>query len=240
MIKVIAGVPVDNGANDEGDSARAWGLLQMVQYTAEPLCPPERFMAQWGWARRSPGQKPWDNRWNFTRDQLKCLVAGFVALGRHDLVRQLFWQHLLRLFFCQNFQRDYEGSWKFPWPHWFTNDRGEREFRAFDFADPLFLDDIWILIRGGRMWYFYFFGLIGIPLFWLRLGIMARSSKADVELNQLFADCFVAGRWAMKKFKEIPDWEISFRKYWCGWRLQCELAEKLIMLAKRERQWNTL
>lgn len=240
MIKVIDGVPVDNGANDQGDSARAWGILQLVQYTGEPLCPPERFMAGWGLARRSPAQIPWNNPWNFTRDQLMCLVAGFYVLGRYDLIRQLFWRHLLRFFFCQNFERDYVGTKKYPWPHSFINDKGEREFRWFDFADPLSFDQIWVLIRAGRLWYLYPFGIIGLPVFYVKLLLMNSKSHADVELNQLFCQCFIAGKFFIKMFKDIPDWELSFKKYWCGWRVSCEIAEKLIMLAKRERQWKTI
>ena len=240
MIKVVNGVPVDNAADDQGDSARAWGILQIVQFTGEPLCPADKFMAGWGVACRSPSQVPWNNPWNFTRDQLMCLVAGFEAVGRHDLVRQLFWRHASRLFFCQNIERDYEGTTKYPWPHRFTNDKGEKEFRAFDFADILFPDHIWHLILAGRMWYFYPFAFIGIP--WLAIGILVRiySDNRDFELNQLFCQCYVAGKWAMRMFKRIPDWEISFRKYWAGWRFQGEIAEKLIMLAKRERQWRTI
>lgn len=240
MIKIIKGVPVDNGANDEGDAANRWGLLQLVQFSTETLCPPERFMAGWGLARRSPEQQPWNNPWNFTRDQLICFVAGLEAIKRHDLIRQLFWRHFIRFFFCQNFERDRKGTKKYPWPHRFINDKGETEFRWFDFADPLFIDQICMLILGGRLWYLYPFVLIGNAVLFFRLKVTMKKDQSENELNQLFCQCWVTGRWAVRMFKKIPGWENSFKNYFCGWRNQCEIGEVLILSAKRERLWNRL
>ncbi len=227
MLKILDGIPVDNGANDEGDSACRWGLLQWADFTAEPMCQPERFMTGWGLCRRSPRQVPWDNPYNFTRDQLVPFVAGLWALGRQDLIRQIFWRHASRLFFCQNFERDAVGTTKYPWPHKFVDDDGKTKWRLFDFADPLLPDVIWYLIRAANLWPLYPFALIGVPWFIFSLSLHAKSEHK--EHNQVICQAAICGPYFIRNFVEmVPQWREDLRAYWSGWRNQPEISELII------------
>lgn len=180
----------------------------------------------YGKCMRYPFVAPWNNTKNFSRDQLIPLVAGLSALGDKYPAKRVFWSHARRLFFCQNFERDYPCSTKYPWPHTFTNDKGMKETRLFDFADPLMPDHIWHLIKCARIYYLYPFALIGIP--WLVLSIFFHGRSSHKEHNQMVSMVKVQGKWAIKLFKRwTPTWKEDLREYW-GSRNEIEYAEMII------------
>lgn len=185
---------------------------------------------------------PNTNPWNFTRDQLDCLVAGLYALGEHELIRKLFWAHLKRGFFCQNFDRDVLGSKKYLWPHEFFKDSKPNtvtflkkfnfktlrfestvpqkvrdlytmESRVVDWADPMF-GSIWHLIKGGKMWYFYWFFIIGIPI-WAFNVLVQRYAGIKSEQNQIFGQSFVNGKWGLRFYRWVnTSWDVQSARYW--------------------------
>jgi hypothetical protein len=230
------GYPVEQSF-DGMDSAVRIGILTVTNPSADNKRLIEAYVDSWGLCVRHPNHYPSSNKWNFTKDQLKCLVAGLVAVGRHDLVRKIFWAHVLRLGFCQNFQRDINKTYKFPWPHSaqdLTRDnandsrfyfKGEPEFRWFDFADPMLPNDWWFLIRGGRMWYFYWLSLVGIPFYILTLFIHAKSNHN--EENQAVSEAFVLGDWFVRLYKKINQrWRHRSLLYWLT-RKEIEYHEEL-------------
>jgi len=98
--------------------------------------------------RRHKSQVPWNNPKNCSRDQMLPMFTALALNGyKKDLFEQLF-NLIYRLGFYQNIERDYRGSRKYPYPHQFINDRGVREKRYFDFADPAQPSDFAIFLRG--------------------------------------------------------------------------------------------
>ena len=96
-----------------------------------------------GFPVRHPYQVPWNNAKNFTRDQAIPLMQVLSPSKIVSFLDQNKW-------FFPNFDRDYPGTAKRPWPHKFINDRGEPEFRWFDFADPMTPDfTAMALIKAG-------------------------------------------------------------------------------------------
>lgn len=172
---------------------------------------------------RHPDQAPHDNPWNFTRDQMIPFLAALNKMEMWLVARDIFWTHLKRGFFAQNFQRDYPGSYKFPWPQVVTEDGKKYAFRWFDFADPMMPDHISHLILCAKIRWLYPFLLIGIP--WLILISMYGHSKSShKEHNQILSQCVVLGPWALKLFKQmIPTWREDIMDYW-GSRNEIEYA----------------
>jgi len=83
-----------------------------------------------GFPVRHPFDTPWNNPRNFTRDQAIPLMWVLPPHKIQSFLDRNPW-------FFPNFERDYMGTAKKPWPHRFINDRGEPEFRWFDYADPM-------------------------------------------------------------------------------------------------------
>lgn len=113
------GFPVDQ-TGDGGDSSCWAGLLALFGED-ENLFP----YVNWDFGnvtQRHPFQPPWNSKDNFSRDQLIRLLAGLWRRGNYGIVRKLFWAHFRRGFFCQNIERDWPGSIKYPWPHEFYKD----------------------------------------------------------------------------------------------------------------------
>lgn len=218
LIRDEKGFILDN-SKDGGDSANRGGLLALAG-GFENL---DAYVDQDGWCVRHPYQYPWNNKYNFSRDQLIPFTAGLWKQEKHKTVRKIFWAHARRLFFAQNFQRDFPGSWKFPWPHSFTNDKGENETRSFDFADPLLPDSIWHLICCGRIYALYWFGIIGIPWFVLSLWVYCRFNDSDDE-GQIISQCRVQGQWAVDLYYS---WRsglyVKLSRYWVWRRNQEEI-----------------
>lgn len=219
------GLVVDS-TGDGGDSANRAGLLAICGKPENLWC----YVDSEGLCKRHPIQRPWNNPWNFSRDQLLAFTAGLKSQDNTDLARKILINHAKRLFFCQNFQRDVPGSWKFPWPHTFVNDRGEVETCNFDFADPLFPDHIWHLILCAELRSFYFFAVIGIPWFVVSLWYFCHFDTSDDE-GQILAQCQVQGKWAIRLYEK---WRTGFwgklKAYWFERRQMLEMAKLLFGL----------
>lgn len=217
--------PVDSTL-DGGDSSMRMGMLLLCGQTTACNVRLYEHELDSGILRRHPSQDPWSNPWNFTRDQLVPITAGLHRLGMESFCQRIFYAHAKRFFFCQNFERDYAGSKKFPWPHTFINDRGEPETRKFDFADVLMPDHIWHLILCARLWYLYPFAIIGIP--WFILSLYFHSISSHKEHNQIICQAKVNGKWAVKMFKFlVKDWRVDLWEYWAD-RNEREYAKLII------------
>lgn len=112
---------VDTFGGDGGDSANRMGLAALfnLRNKRENL---SQFEINPGYGTRHPKEAPWNNRKNFTRDQLIPYTAGLWKQRQYDVVRRIFWAHAKRFFLCQNFERDHFGSKKYLWPHEFFKD----------------------------------------------------------------------------------------------------------------------
>lgn len=224
MLKFDAhGILVDTQAGDGGDSANRAGLWALLGH-AQPL----DLFEQKGFLVRHPFQEPWNHPGNFTRDQLLPYVAGLWRQGEIKAARRVFWRHLRRGFFAQNLDRDQPGTRKKPWPHRYRDDRDERAFSWFDFADPLMPDHIFHLILCARLWPFYIFGIFGYP--WLLINIFGHGlfSRSDDE-GQILSQCLRAGRPFVAFYRFVkPDYRESLRRYWDERRRMGEIADALI------------
>lgn len=78
MIFDSLGLPRDNGATDWQDSARLAGLCVLFGFKDIPL---EKYIKGGKYVRH-----PSEYKYDFSRDQAICLMAGLYAQGRHDLV----------------------------------------------------------------------------------------------------------------------------------------------------------
>lgn len=212
---------------DGGDSANRAGLLALFG-SPEKL---HHYEVRPGWLCRHPFDEPWDNEYNFSRDQLLPFVAGCWKQGNHELVSRVFWAHAKRFFFAQNFERDYVGTKKYPYPHEFINDQGKLERRSFDWADPLDPSDIWHLILCAKIYWLYPFGVLGYPFLILSIIVHAYTNTSNDE-GQLISKCVVAGKpfvWLYKCLK--PDWHEALFQYWTVRRkmdAMCELITRSI------------
>ncbi len=214
---------------DQGDSAVRAGLLEIADLLIEDI---SQYEAYPGELVRSPYQFPWNNPGNFTKDQMKCLVAGLYKAGRHDIIRRVLYATIKRCFFMQNIDRDKPGSTKLPYPHKNYKDSnplattypfyakkqpnavlGEIESRTFDYADPMFPNDMWFLIKAAKAYELYWFAIIGIPFF--ILDMVLHSLGTHNEENQTICECYVNGRWALNLYKFINrKWQDISYKYW--------------------------
>lgn len=202
-----------NETMDGMDSAMRAGMLATCSFIGRIRMDLSRYEKFDGLLCRHPLHSPSDNVWNFTRDQLIPLTAGMYFQHQHDIVRRVFYAHLGRFFFCQNFERDKPGSTKHPWPETFVDDDGTTKRRIFDFADPLMPDHVWHLVRAGRIWFLYWLAPIGIPWFIGSLFFHSRSSHK--EHNQIICMAKVQGKWAVKLFKKmVPNWSHDVWEYW--------------------------
>jgi hypothetical protein len=229
MITDELGLILDS-RGDGGDSANRNGLVS----TFEPgQCLPLLKFVNKGICVRHPTQAPWNNPKNFARDQLIPLVSGLAGKHQHDTVKAIFWAHARRLFFCQNFERDEPGSTKYPWPHTFVNDKKETETRAFDFADFLFPGDVWHLIKCAKIYWLYWFALVGLPWFMADLYLHCQFNTDDDE-GQIIAKCKVQGQWALRLYAK---WRVNWdRKLWDYWKVRRDQIEIYQLLAKAVRQ----
>jgi hypothetical protein len=223
LIRSVRGYICDQ-TGDQGDSANRAGIMAAFGNSPEPLLD----YVHNGICARSPEAYPWTNSYNFSRDQMIPFMAGLNKQGHIKEARQVFWRHAARCFFAQNLQRDIPGSWKFPWPHDFINDKGEPEHRPFDFADPLLPNDIWHMIKCAKLYPLYWFGIIGIPVFILAMYIYCQNKENDDD-GQVLSQCLINGDWALKLFKKMKPWyQLSLTKYWTVNRNQKEICDMII------------
>lgn len=198
---------------DSGDSAVRAGLESI--FTGHPGKILDYVLAN-GNCVRSPWQVPWNNPNNFTKDQLKCLVAGLVAIGRHDICELILQAHEARGYFCQNIERDAVGSIKLKRPHAFYKDSKPDtttaamkfiwskfafepdhekldlsqiiETKMFDSADLMLPNDWEFLMVAAKRKEPGVFGL------WFHMqSIKTHAKSAHNEENQMFAECYVLG-----------------------------------------------
>ena len=187
-----------------------------------------RFYERRGRVHRHPTAVPADNALNCTPDQIKMWLMS--SEGNIPAVRRVFWMHVLRLGFSQDLQRDYRGSWKFPWKH-YTQDwnfkthekKGEPELRYFDFATPTLPAQWGMMIIKGKLYAFYPLLIISYLHHFINL-IVNRYQKSEV--NQLFAECRVLGTiplmlWIVANFKD------RLFQYWCD-RNEVQYAEIIV------------
>jgi hypothetical protein len=222
-----------NEHQDGGDSCVRAGLLAMMNPSEVNRDLLYKYEAAPGMFVRHPIQVPWNNKFNFTRDQMMCLLAGIKATGAHDLARRMFWSRLKAFCFSQSSERDVVGSKKWLWPHsnWkdsvptphtfkykTINDvviNGEVKFTAehkiADWADPLFPNHMGTIIIAGKMWYLYPLLVIAYPVHLLFLWLHSKSKH--YEENQMISECSIFGtKEILKKLK--PHWIENSRKYW--------------------------
>lgn len=215
---------IDNASRDGGDSANRAGLLALFG-SPEPL---GDYEASPGRLVRHPLDEPWNNPGNFSRDQLLPFIAGAARQKKFALIRRVFWAHVRRLGFAQNFERDAAGTRKFPWPHRFVNDHGRPEHRWFDFADPLSPSDLYHFVRAGRLWFFYPLAFIAWPILVLELvghGLFNRSNDE----GQMIAKAVVAGPFFVWLYKKVtPNWRERLRAYWTIARDQSEITDLIV------------
>jgi hypothetical protein len=214
------GFPVDQ-TKDGGDSAMRAGILGLfsMYFNQPPYENNQIWYENQGLMVRHPFDVPWNNSRNFTRDQMMCLIS----IMPKYVAKRVFWATIKRGFFSQNTERDYVGSKKYPWPHSFINDKGQKETRLFDWADPLFPHHVGhIALCTGSPWLYPLF-LLGVPL--LALSCIFNQGG---EQNQLQCMVKVAGPWWVKFYKYCyRHWEMDTRRYWDS-RNESEYAEMII------------
>lgn len=162
-----------------------------------------------------------------------------------DLLKTALFDHIKRCFFTQSIERDKIGSTKMLYPHDFYKDSNpisttyrrrfnietmsfERtilnrfdmdgndwpiESRIVDYRDFMFPNHMWMLIKAARYYPLYVFGLIGIPFFILML--LLHSFGKPNEENQMIAECYVNGKWALRLYRFLHRrWKTISFKYW--------------------------
>jgi hypothetical protein len=206
---------------DAGDSSMRAGMIMLTGMPKTFPC--YAYEIAPGNLTRHPKQFPWNNPRNFTRDQMLPLIAGLNAKGQWQIIERVMFATIKRFGFAQNFDRDKPGTAKYPWPHWFTNDRNVLEFSAFDFADPL-LPNVWgCLIIGARATYLYWL----LPICYLFHIISILSSKSHDEQNQIIAEMSFYGRLSFRLYMKLnTNWKKQNHEYWYN-RNEGEYADKI-------------
>jgi len=216
------GLPTDK-TGDCGDSAHFCGALASIfpQKGFGDLL--HNYLTPWGWLMRHPKRPPDNNILNCTRDQWTAWAAGcYHAKKAWPVILTLAWL-ILRLDLFQNIQRDYKGSWKYPWPHSFVNDKGLREKRAFDFADFLTPGGWCFGLKAGRIPLY----VILLPFFYLELVLFCVFDKGDDETNMIL-QCSVVGLGSLRVYKRLrKNWEKKLWRRWVASRDMIEIYEGL-------------
>lgn len=210
--------PVDQ-TFDGGDSALRAALLHLF------LGPRDlRVMYEDdGWLVRHPVAEPWWNPLNMSRDNSIPLIAALPP----EAVRRVFWRFAKRGFLGQNWQRDWPGSWKYPWPHKIAvgDPKDIGTWRLFDGPDIYTPDHAWHMITCGRIWWLYWFAVIGIP--WMVVSMYLHSLSSHREHNQIICMAYRQGPWAVRLFKWlVPAWKQDLLEYW-GSRNEIEYYEMI-------------
>lgn len=226
-------------SKDSGDSAVRAGLWSIFTKEADNI----EFYVRSGWGVRHPLQIPWNNPRNFTKDQLKMLVAGLFAVNRQDLARAIY-DNLKGSWFCPNVERDHVGSVKLKYPHSFYKDSKRTEqgytgvdvttvrmkwsWRKFRFVpdysklderqeiESKMFDGPDLLFPNDWEFLKVAAGLkqpSGVGLWFHRLALKIHARSSHNEENQMFAECFVMG--TLKEYVQInPRWRERSLKYW--------------------------
>lgn len=215
------GYPVDQ-TKDGGDSAVRHGILSLCGVATKSNEAYE-YGENTGMIVRHPNQVPWNNPKNFSRDQLMVFVGGLKASQSPRIAPQVFYAHLKRFFFAQNFERDHVGTTKYPWPH-----KVDGKWRLFDFADPLLPNHIGAIILSGRVRWTYPFLLLAYP--WHLFSLLFHSLGSHHEENQMIAECYIYG--TLKVYKRIhKKWKEVSEEYWKK-RNEIEYHDMLVKLVE--------
>lgn len=192
-------------------------VRQSIIIMASPCDPLEKIRIRRyekdGYGYRHPELPHANNKWNFTSDQLAMLIAGLHAIGDVKAIRRLFWKHFFRLGFCQNFQRDVKGTYKFPWPHKMKggDPKDNGKWRMFDFADLLSPSRWGMMVIGGELKWLYWTLPLCLWVHYKNINFTARSTHD--EMNQLIAECSLYN--SFDEFIErVTDWKSRSKHYW--------------------------
>jgi hypothetical protein len=212
-----AGFPVDQ-TGDGGDSNVRNCVLHLADRS---LANPRWFYIDKDFNPcRHPTDEPWNNPKNFSRDQLTMLIAVSTFENK-----EFFRAALKRCFFAPNFERDWPGSTKYPWPH-----KVDGKWRWFDFADVLLPNHIGMMIVAGKIWPMYWF--VPISYFFHILGMVLHKYSNHHEENQMLAECYVYG--TLKFYTWLnPRWNEVSEKYWAS-RNEREYHDLWIQVIERE------
>jgi hypothetical protein len=248
--KGYLGCPQESGKVDGGDTSVREGLVAIYQRPNKIL----DLVSSDGICVRNPWQEPWNNPNNFTKDQLKLLVAGLFAIGRKDLCLKIYEAHKTRGY-CQNSERDWPGSVKMKIPHAFYKDSKPdsrthpmkfsfRKFKfevdpadfdmsetietkLFDHADVLLPND-WEFLKVAA-------GIkspSGFGLWFHRQTIKNHANSDHNEENQMFAECFVMG--TLKEYFSINTrFNERNGKYWQIDRDEPEFHEMMLRIKQQ-------
>lgn len=240
---VTSSEPYVPGEGDGGDSCHFMGLY--VQATKDMSYPVLHYLDAHYQGRRHPTQVPWNNPDNFSRDQLMCLVGALYATGRHKSARRLLLGYLKRgLFIAQNSERDYVGSRKYPFPHYYYKDSKKSdgsidpttvkwkntlppdstiERSNFDSRDILMPERVGAMIVAARYYPLYWL----LPLSYLFAFVLILRKRYEVEDDDQGAyvsTMNVLGLLPLVK-RTDPNYLAKFEKYFCDWRNMRELYE---------------
>lgn len=204
---------------DGGDSACRTSLMAMCESRIDKDLLPLFYLQKANKLVRHPYQYPFYRHENFSRDQLLPMVAGLSVAGYDEIVRNIFWDHAKRYFLCQN-----DESYIYP---------GKKK-ELPDGRDILAPDHIWHLIVCGKMWYLYWFGIIGYP--WQMLSILwSAFIMKETEQNQLFCMVNMSGLFKIYiTLYGMDDFKKNMYDYFSGWRDQKEIADFVIEYAERK------
>lgn len=183
---------------------------------------------------RNKFQPPaWDNPLNVTRDQLTPFVCGLhLAEPQHSLFCRSVKEALsLGAPFAPNVERDVPGSTKYPYPHWFKNDRGEREFRWFDHADLLGSPLRYLIacLDGGGSKHPIKRAMAKASLLFsvvYKCLVSSHSKSYGGDDWQLLCLCLAIEPKFVKLYKRLhPNYIAAIDLYWCGWRQEFGFAK---------------
>jgi len=209
---------------DGGDSSVRAGILAMTDHPLAHAIDFFKYEIAPGEFTRHPTQVPWNNPKNWSRDQSLPFLAGLHAKGIIKPMERYFYKRMKAFFFAQNIERDYPGTTKRLYPHAVDN-----ETRLFDYADPLMPNHIGAMIKGAKLYRFYWF----LPLSYaFHYAALFFNRKATREQNQLIAESYLLG--TKKHFKKIcPKWVDASKKYWYD-RNEREYHDSLVEWMKND------
>lgn len=234
------GLPVDKD-RDAADSAVRMSILTSVDFAPATIDGLKILSyVQDGLIYRHPYQAPACNPNSTTRDQMVPVMAALWRIELTKEARSVFWATLKRFFFSQSSERDWPGSTKHIYPHQFykdskpdvttlpmkwnwktfkfettliSNEETSVEYKYFDHSDYLAPDVVWHFILCARLWYAYWFAILGYP--WLYLSIHFHAQGRHREHNQVILQSIVAGAFFVRLFKKkVPRYREEILAYW--------------------------
>lgn len=210
----IYGFPLDS-SKDGGDSSHFAGLFARLNIEGWFIL--SQYEVKPGILVRYPIKDPWNNPKNFTRDQLIAFIAGCAYAKKYALIRRVFAQHILRLGFCQNSERDYPGSTKYPWPHKFyeDSDATKKIVKKWFDAPDLLSPGNWIFMLKATNYPLF------KPIVWLfswvfsvEMYLFCKFDTNDDETNMILQ----ADLMGFKYLKQYSKWRKNWKdKLYCRW-----------------------